>query len=103
MFFCCAEEATEVLGSEPIVPTEHWEQNSVLLLEEKLQHLEGVQKKMLRRLSKYTTVFDSVPGRINMIQHDIDVGESTPVKLPPYRVNPQKPVGEEGVGVYAGA
>ena len=61
MFFCRAEEATEVLGSKPIVSTEHWEQNSVLLLEEKLQHLEGMQKKeMLRRLSKYPSVFDSL-------------------------------------------
>ena len=25
LFFCRAEEATEVLGSEPIVPAEHWE------------------------------------------------------------------------------
>ena len=91
LFFCRAEKVTEVLGSEPIVSTEHWEQNSVLFLEEKLQHLEEVQQReMLQRLSKYPSVFDNVLGRTTLIQHDIDVGESTPVKLPPYRVNPQK-------------
>ena len=91
LFFCHAVEATKVLGSEPIVPTEHWEQNSVLLLEQKLQHLEGMQKReMLRRLSQHPSMFDSVPRRTTLIQHDIDVGESIPVKLPPYRVNPQK-------------
>ena len=49
LFFCRAEDATEVLGSEPIVPAEHWEQNSVLLLEEKLQHLGEVQKREFDR------------------------------------------------------
>ena len=49
-----------------------------------------MQKEILRRLSKYPSVFESVPGRTNLIQYDIDVGESNPVKLPPYRVNPQK-------------
>ena len=45
LFFCRAEEATEVFGSEPVVPAERWEQNSVLLLEKKLQHLGKVQRR----------------------------------------------------------
>ena len=63
----------------------------MLLLEEKLQHLGEMQKQeMLRRLGRYSSVFNNVPGRTTLIQHDIDVGESTQVKLAPYRVNPQK-------------
>ena len=52
LFFCRAEEVTEILGSEPIVPAEHWEQNCVLLLEERLQHLEEVQKREFDRQSE---------------------------------------------------
>ncbi len=31
-----------------------------------------------------------MPGRTTMLTHDIDVGESHPVKQHPYRVNPRK-------------
>lgn len=37
-------------------------------------------------MSSYSKVFARVPGRTNWIQHDVDVGEATPVKPPPYRV-----------------
>ncbi|ORD93107.1 POL, partial [Enterospora canceri] len=42
--FAPGEETTEVSGSELVVPAEHWGQCGVLL-RERLQYLEGVQKK----------------------------------------------------------
>ena len=42
--FAPGEETTEILGSELVVPAEHWGQCGVLL-GERLQHLGGVQKK----------------------------------------------------------
>ena len=68
---------------EPLIPTEQWEQNSVLLLQ-KLKHLK--EKKggcAIEALSKYTSVFSNVPRRTTVIEHDIDVGEATPVELRP--------------------
>ena len=35
-------------------------------------------------------LFDEVPGRTSLVEHDVDVGDSPPVKQHPYRVNPSK-------------
>ena len=90
LFFCREGEAPEVIGPEPVVPTGQWERNSFHLLREKVAHLGDQQNELLRRLRKYSSVFSSVPGRTQLIEHDIDVGDAEPVKLPPYRVNPMK-------------
>ena len=36
---------------------------------------------------KYKSVFPDVPSRTNILMHDVDVGNASPVKQHPYRVN----------------
>lgn len=36
------------------------------------------------------SLFADVPSQTNLLQHDIDVGDSPPIKQHPYRVNPDK-------------
>ena len=52
--FAPGEETTEILGSELVVPAEHWGQCGVLL-GERLQHLGGVQKKKFHCQSEVAT------------------------------------------------
>ena len=81
--------STEVF--EPLVPADCFQGNNLQLLRDKLAHLpEEKKKEMFQQLSQYPAVFSTAPGRTQLATHDIDVGEATPVKLPPYRVNPQK-------------
>ena len=85
------EEDTEIevrLGNEqqPIKL-----QNSQILndLGTKLSHLSLVQRKELAEvITQYREVFPDVPSKTNLIEHDVDVGDSAPIKQHPYRVSP---------------
>ncbi len=91
MFLGSEGDAGDTLGPEPVVPTEQWDHNSVDTLRGKLSHLEKTRgEELLGRLLQYPAVFSKVPGRTALAVHDIDVGDSRPVKLPPYRTNPHK-------------
>ena len=60
-------------------------------LNEKLSHVTSPQStELVSLLQKYPSVFGDSPGQTNLTYHDIDVGCSTPVKLPPYRVHPSR-------------
>ena len=60
-------------------------------LNEKLSHFTSPQStELVSLLQKYPSVFGDSPGQTNLTYHDIDVGCSTPVKLPPYRVHPSR-------------
>ena len=68
-------------------------QNSQILndLGTKLSHLPLVQKKELTEvITQYREVFPDVPSKTNLIEHDVDVGDSAPIKQHPYRVSPMK-------------
>ena len=68
-------------------------QNSQILndLGTKLSHLTLVQRKELAEvITQYREVFPDVPSKTNLIEHDMDVGDSAPIKLHPYRVSPMK-------------
>ena len=68
-------------------------QNSQILndLGTKLSHLPLVQRKELAEvISQYREVFPDVPSKTNLIEHDVDVGDSAPIKQHPYRVSPMK-------------
>ena len=68
-------------------------QNSQILndLGTKLSHLPSVQRKELAEdINQYREVFPDVPNKINLIEHDVDVGNSAPIKQHPYRVSPMK-------------
>ena len=60
-------------------------------ISKKLEHLNSDQEKDLIRLIKlYSSLFPDVPSRTNKIFHDVDVGDSSPIKQHPYRLNPLK-------------
>ena len=68
-------------------------QNSQILndLDTKLSHLPSVQRKELAEvIIQYREVFPDVPSKTNLIEHDVDVGDSAPIKQHPYRVSPMK-------------
>ena len=58
-------------------------QNSQILndLGTKLSHLPLVQRKELAEvITLYREVFPDVPSKTNLIEHDVDVGDSAPIK-----------------------
>ena len=68
-------------------------QNSDVLtnLDSKLAHFHSYQRDELKLLlSKYAHLFPDNPTRTSMVYHDVDVGESKPIKQYPYRLNPVK-------------
>ena len=68
-------------------------QNSQILndLGTKLSHLPSVQRKELAEvITQYREVFPDVPSKTNLIKHDVDVGDSAPIKQHPYRVSAMK-------------
>ena len=61
--------------------------NSVILknLDLKLTHLLPSQRQDLKRLTyDFQHLFPDVPTRTNLIFHDVDAGDATPVKQHPY-------------------
>ena len=57
----------------------------------KLSHLPLVQRKELAEvITQYREIFPDVPSKTNLIEHDVDVGDSAPIKQHPYRVSPMK-------------
>ncbi|MCU7801257.1 MAG: reverse transcriptase, partial [gamma proteobacterium symbiont of Lucinoma myriamae] len=68
-------------------------QNSDILhnLDQKLSHLSPSERQEITGLLyEYEHLFPDVPSRTDKIFHDVDVGDSTPVKQHPYRMNPFK-------------
>ena len=60
-------------------------------LDARLAHLSLEQQRQLSDLiHEFSHLFSDVPGRTDLVYHDIDVGEATPIKLHPYRMNPVK-------------
>lgn len=67
--------------------------NSTVLttLEKNLSYLNDDHRSDVIRLIKmYPTLFNDVPSQTNVLTHDIDVGQSMPIKQHAYRVNPNK-------------
>ena len=83
----CSSESSEI-------PENQWPFNNkeiMINLDTSLEHLDKHHKKDLRTLMhEYKDLFRDVPGRTNILQHDVDVGEAKPIKQSPYRFNPQK-------------
>ena len=58
---------------------------------ETLAHLPGNEREQLSALiHEHEHLFTDVPGRTSVVLHDVDVGDSPPVKQHPYRANPTK-------------
>jgi hypothetical protein len=41
-------------------------------------------------ISDCNALFSDVPKKTQLIEHDVDVGNTTPIKQHPYQVNPVK-------------
>ena len=72
-----------------------WQNNKIAFqeLSEKLCHLNTEQTtELVGLLSNFPSVFGDAPGKTALTFHDIDVGDSLPVKLPPpdHDPNPKK-------------
>lgn len=68
-------------------------QNSDVLmnLDCKLCHLPELEhNEMVEILESYVQIFQDKPGRTSMLFHDVDVGNASPIKQHPYRLNPTK-------------
>ena len=66
-------------------------QNSQILkdLSTKLSHLPSAQRKELAEvINQYREVFPDVPNTSNLVEQDVDVGDSDPIKQHPCRVSP---------------
>ena len=58
---------------------------------EKLSHLEAMkQEEIMQLVFQFVNLFPDTPSRTDQVVHDVDVGEATPIKQYPYRVNPLK-------------
>ena len=60
-------------------------------LDVKLAHLSDTQRSDLSSLLlKYEGIFPDVPNKTTAAVHDVEVGDASPIKQHPYRVNPSK-------------
>lgn len=79
---------------DPLVDVPHSKlMNSDILnnLKNKFSHLDSSKQQQLNNLLlDFSCLFSDVPGRTNLMHHDIDIGDNGPVKQHPYRVNPTK-------------
>ena len=67
--------------------------NSEILkrLDLKLDHLSEVKRnELIKLISEFTIIFPDVPNVTNVACHDVDVGDTPPIKQYPYRANPLK-------------
>ncbi len=88
----CVPVDEDLVLAEPQTPGVRL--NNSAMLDNIDSHLSYLPKKqredIVKLLQKYPTLFSDVPGRTTMMSHDIDVGNSVPIKQHPYRVNPSK-------------
>ena len=72
-YFCEEDEVTEQEVSD--------------VNEDQPQQLSEQQWAELRTfLTEFSDVMKTIPGRTNLVEHDIQTGEAHPVRLPPYRL-----------------
>ena len=60
-------------------------------LDKKLSHLSTEERNNVAELvQEFAHLFSDTPKKTELIMHDVDVGNGSPCKQHPYRVNPQK-------------
>ena len=68
-------------------------ENSAVLenIMSKIGHMELEKKeKLVEIIERYKSLFPDAPRKTNVVVHDVDVGDATPIKQHSYRVNPKK-------------
>ena len=74
-------------------------------LDSNLSHLSSMQRQdLIDLLQEFKHLFPDVPTRTEQIYHDVDVGDASPLKQHPYRLNPikQKYLKEENNTILIG-
>ena len=62
-----------------------------MLTDLKLSHLSTAERNDVAELvQEFAHLFPDTPKRTKLVMHDVDVGNASPYKQHPYRVNPQK-------------
>ena len=95
---CKQSESIDVSVNEVKVDLSHHYvtpklQNSDALsnLSSKIYHLTPEQQGQLTELiGEYPSLFSDAPSRTNVMSHDVEVGDTVPIKQHPYRMNPLK-------------
>ncbi|WP_435316561.1 hypothetical protein, partial [Klebsiella pneumoniae] len=60
-------------------------------LEVAVKHLSLDKKNdLIKLILDYKHLFKDTPGKTNLINHDINVGDADPIKQHPYRMHPEK-------------
>ena len=83
------EEMCKIEREEPCVKLK----NSEVLahIDDKLTHLSEKERRDVKELlNEFPQLFADVPSRTDAVEHDVDVGDTTPIKQAPYRANPTK-------------
>ena len=50
----------------------------------------GKQEELVTMIREFPSIFQDVPNRTTVLEHDVDVGGAAPVRQHPYRVNAHK-------------
>ena len=87
-----SEQCVEDSENDNIDRSAHLVNSDILSdLGSKLNHLESDHKEQLINLiGEYQEIFGDVPTQTTATFHDVDVGDATPIKQHPYRMNPVK-------------
>uniref|UniRef100_A0A8K9UAB6 Gypsy retrotransposon integrase-like protein 1 n=1 Tax=Oncorhynchus mykiss TaxID=8022 RepID=A0A8K9UAB6_ONCMY len=67
--------------------------NSEMLkkLPSQMEHLDNDQTKdLILLINSFLNVFQDIPSRTSILEHDVDVGNAVPIRQHPYRVNAKK-------------
>ena len=86
------EEAEDICKIEKQDPCVKLKNSDVLVhIDDKLIHLTETQRDDVKGvLDEYPQLFSDVPSRTDVVEHDVDVGDTVPIKQSPYRTNPTK-------------
>ncbi|KAL2085961.1 hypothetical protein ACEWY4_019281 [Coilia grayii] len=87
---CGENEGDDLVGGEPV--SAHLSNAAALdSLEENLSHLSPEQRVDICRLVReFASVFQDRPGLTTLAEHDVEVGQTAPIKQHPYRLPPFK-------------
>ena len=83
------EQLCKIEREEPFVKL----RNSEVLehIDDKLEHLSPEERRDVKDLvNEFPQLFSDIPSRTDVVEHDVDVGDTSPIKQAPYRANPTK-------------
>ena len=86
MLTVCLEDQLGLRNEWPLDNSETLSNLDMILSHLLLRHRSQLKDLILH----YLYIFKDTPGRTSLLVHDIDVGDASPIKQSPYRLNPDK-------------